>query len=78
MSPCYGEAAKQIAVAAYVVTDHAVVEALRAAAVRGVKVRVWLDAGEEARRSANSTLTAQLGGQVQGLEIRSKQRQAAN
>ena len=37
--------------AAYVVTDRSVVEALRAAAVRGVKVRIWLDAGEEARLS---------------------------
>ena len=53
--------------AAYVVTDRSVVEALRAAAVRGVKVRIWLDAGEEARLS-EFDVTAQLGGQVQGLE----------
>ena len=57
--------------AAYVVTDRSVVEALRAAAVRGVKVRIWLDAGEEARLS-EFDVTAQLGGQVKGLEMGSK------
>jgi phosphatidylserine/phosphatidylglycerophosphate/cardiolipin synthase-like enzyme len=35
-----GEAVKQIDMAAYVLTDRAVIEALRAAAERGVKVRI--------------------------------------
>ena len=38
------EAAKQIDMAAYVLTDSAVIEALRDASVRGEKVRVWRDA----------------------------------
>ena len=37
--------------AAYVLTDRAVVEALREAAAHGVKVRVWRDASEAARLS---------------------------
>ena len=49
-----GEATKQIAVAAYVLTDRAVIEALRAAAARGVKVRIWRDA---ARRRGSATST---------------------
>lgn len=46
------EAAKQIDMAAYVLTDGAVIEALRAAAEHGVKVRIWRDASEPARLSA--------------------------
>jgi phosphatidylserine/phosphatidylglycerophosphate/cardiolipin synthase-like enzyme len=65
------EATKQIDVAAYVLTDSTIVEALREASARGVKVRVWRDAGEAARLS-EFDVTAQVGGQVQGLEIRSK------
>jgi phosphatidylserine/phosphatidylglycerophosphate/cardiolipin synthase-like enzyme len=38
------EAEKQIDMAAYVLTDSAVIEALRDASVRGEKVRVWRDA----------------------------------
>ena len=64
------EAAKQIDMAAYVLTDSTVVEALCAAAVRGVKVRIWRDASEAARLS-EFDVEAQLGGQVQGLEHRS-------
>jgi phosphatidylserine/phosphatidylglycerophosphate/cardiolipin synthase-like enzyme len=64
------EAAKQIDMAAYVLTDRSVVEALREAAGRGVKVRVWRDASEAARLS-EFDLAAQLGGRVQGLELRS-------
>ena len=45
------EATKQIDMAAYVLTDRAVVDALREAAVGGVKVRVWRDASEAARLS---------------------------
>jgi phosphatidylserine/phosphatidylglycerophosphate/cardiolipin synthase-like enzyme len=41
-----GEAAKQIDMTAYLLTDHAVVEALPEATARGVKVRIWRDAGE--------------------------------
>ena len=39
-----GEAAKQIDMAAYVLTDSAVIGALREASERGVKVRIWRDA----------------------------------
>jgi phosphatidylserine/phosphatidylglycerophosphate/cardiolipin synthase-like enzyme len=37
------DAAKQVDMAAYVLTDSAVIEALREASVRGVKVRIWRD-----------------------------------
>ena len=56
--------------AAYVLTDRAVIDELREAAERGVKVRIWRDASEAARLS-DFDGEAQLGGQVQGLEIRS-------
>lgn len=65
------EAAKQIDMAAYVLTDRTVIEALREAAGRGVKVRVWRDANM-AERLGHVDVEAQLGGRVQGLEIRSK------
>jgi phosphatidylserine/phosphatidylglycerophosphate/cardiolipin synthase-like enzyme len=64
------EAARQIDMAAYVLTDRAVIDELREAAERGVKVRIWRDASEAARLS-DFDGEAQLGGQVQGLEIRS-------
>jgi phosphatidylserine/phosphatidylglycerophosphate/cardiolipin synthase-like enzyme len=38
------EAAKQIDMAAYVLTDSAVVEALREASARGEQVRIWREA----------------------------------
>jgi phosphatidylserine/phosphatidylglycerophosphate/cardiolipin synthase-like enzyme len=56
--------------AAYVLTDRAVIDELREAAERGVKVRIWRDASEAGRLS-DFDGEAQLGGQVQGLEIRS-------
>ena len=65
-----GEAEKQIDMAAYVLTDRAVVEALRQAAARGVKVRIWRDASEAARLG-EFDVEAQLGGRVQGLGLRS-------
>jgi phosphatidylserine/phosphatidylglycerophosphate/cardiolipin synthase-like enzyme len=64
------EAAKQIDMAAYVLTDSAVIEALRAASVHGVKVRIWRDTSEVARLSEFDVET-QLGGRFHGLEIRS-------
>jgi len=64
------EAAKQIDMAAYVLTDRAVVEALRAAAARGAKVRIWRDASM-AEKVGDFDVEVQLGGRVQGLEIRS-------
>jgi hypothetical protein len=64
------EASKQIDMAAYVLTDRAVIEALRDASSHGVKVRVWRDASEAARLS-EFDVERQLGGRVQGLEIRS-------
>lgn len=45
------EAAKQIDMAAYVLTDHSVIDASREASARGVKVRIWRDASEAARFS---------------------------
>ena len=65
------EAVKQIDMAAYVLTDSTIVKSLREASTCGVKVQVWRDAGEAARLS-EFDVKAQLGGQVQGLEIRSK------
>jgi phosphatidylserine/phosphatidylglycerophosphate/cardiolipin synthase-like enzyme len=66
-----GEAVKQIDMAAYVLTDRAVIEALREAAARGVRVRIWRDANMAAR-VGDHDVEAQLGGRIQGLEIRSK------
>jgi hypothetical protein len=43
----------------------------------GVKVRIWRDASEAARLS-DFDVEAQLGGRVQGLEIRSNALPAAN
>jgi phosphatidylserine/phosphatidylglycerophosphate/cardiolipin synthase-like enzyme len=64
------EATKQIDMAAYVLTDTAVIAALRDASKRGVMVRIWRDASEAARLSEFDVET-QLGGRVQGLELRS-------
>ena len=64
-----GEAAKQIDMTAHVLTDRAVVEALRQAAARGVKMRIWRDARESVRLN-EFDVEAQLGGRVQGLERR--------
>lgn len=66
-----GEAKKQIDIAAYVLTDRAVVQALRQAAARGVKVRIWRDANMAAKVGGYD-VEAQLGGQVSGIELRSK------
>ena len=66
-----GEAAKQIDMAAYVLTDSAVIEALREAAERGVTVRIWRDANMAAK-VGDFDVEAQLGGRPQGLELRSK------
>jgi phosphatidylserine/phosphatidylglycerophosphate/cardiolipin synthase-like enzyme len=56
------EAAKHVDVAAYVLTDRAVIEELREAARRGVKVRIWRDAsmagGYRGNRSAPRTSRA--------------------
>jgi phosphatidylserine/phosphatidylglycerophosphate/cardiolipin synthase-like enzyme len=65
-----GEARKQIDMAACVLTDRAVIRALREAAGRGVKVRIWRDANMAAK-VGDYDVEAQLGGQVQGVEIRS-------
>ncbi len=65
-----GEAVKRIDMAAFVLTDRAVIQALREAAGRGVSVRIWRDANMAAK-VGRYDVEAQLGGQVQGLEIRS-------
>jgi phosphatidylserine/phosphatidylglycerophosphate/cardiolipin synthase-like enzyme len=65
-----GGAEKQIDMAAYVLTDRSVNEALREAAGRGVNVRIWRDANM-AERVGDVDVEAQLGDRVQGLEIRS-------
>jgi phosphatidylserine/phosphatidylglycerophosphate/cardiolipin synthase-like enzyme len=54
----------------FVLTDSAVIEALRDASARGVKVRIWRDANEAARLS-DFDVETQLGGQGQGVKIRS-------
>ena len=48
-----GEARRSVEVAAYVLTDRSLTAALGRAAVRGVKVRIYLD-GEEMGRSASA------------------------
>jgi hypothetical protein len=50
-------------------TDRAGVDALREAAARGVKVRVWRDASM-AEKVGDVDVEAQLGGRGLGLEIR--------
>ena len=50
----------------------AVVEALREAAERGAKVRIWRDASM-AEKVGDFDVEAQLGGRVQGIELRSSQ-----
>jgi phosphatidylserine/phosphatidylglycerophosphate/cardiolipin synthase-like enzyme len=62
--------AKQPQETSYMVTDTAVIEALRKAATRGVKVRVWRDSGM-AEKVGALDLEAELGGPVRGIEIRS-------
>jgi phosphatidylserine/phosphatidylglycerophosphate/cardiolipin synthase-like enzyme len=70
MSTLLGGAEKQIDMAAYVLTDRAVVDALREVAVRGVKVRIWRDANM-AEKVGDFDVEAQLGSQPQGVELRS-------
>jgi phosphatidylserine/phosphatidylglycerophosphate/cardiolipin synthase-like enzyme len=65
-----GEAAKQTDIAGYVLTDSAVIEALSEASARGVTVRIWRDANIAAR-VGDFDVEAQLGGRVQGLQVRS-------
>jgi phosphatidylserine/phosphatidylglycerophosphate/cardiolipin synthase-like enzyme len=65
-----GEAVGQIDMTAYVLTDRAVIRALREAATRGVKVRIWRDANMAAK-VGDYDVEAQLGGRVQGIELRS-------
>ncbi|HEY1862891.1 MAG TPA: phospholipase D-like domain-containing protein [Roseiarcus sp.] len=65
-----GQARKQIDMAAYVLTDRAVIRALREAAGRGVKVRIWRDANMAAK-VGDYDVEAQLSDQVQGMELRS-------
>ena len=65
------QAGRQMDMAAYVLTDRAVIEALREASTRGVEVRIWRDANEAAE-VGDYDVEAQLGGRVQGLEIGSK------
>jgi phosphatidylserine/phosphatidylglycerophosphate/cardiolipin synthase-like enzyme len=64
------EAAKQIDMAAYVLTDTAVIEALRDASRRGGKVRIGRDASKAARLSEFDVET-QLGGSIRGIDFRS-------
>ena len=64
------EATKQIDMTAYVLTDRAVIRALREAATRGVKVRIWRDA-RMAAKVGGYDVEAQLGGRVQGIDLRS-------
>ena len=65
------EARDRIDIAAYVLTDKPVVEALAAAGRRGVRVRVWQDA-EQAERTGEADIARRLGDDRPGLEIRYK------
>jgi phosphatidylserine/phosphatidylglycerophosphate/cardiolipin synthase-like enzyme len=65
-----GEAVKQIDMTANVLTDRAIIQALRDVSARGVKVRIWRDASEAARLS-EFDVEAQLSNRVQRLELRS-------
>lgn len=49
--------------------DGAAIKALRRAAARGVKVRIWRDPGMVVR-VGEADVQAQLAGQLQGIEIR--------
>jgi phosphatidylserine/phosphatidylglycerophosphate/cardiolipin synthase-like enzyme len=66
-----GAATTQIDMAAYVLTDSAVIEALRKATERGVTVRIWRDANMAAK-VGDFDVEAQLGGRPSGLELRAK------
>lgn len=61
------EAAKQIAITTCVLTDRVVVEALRGASGRGVKVQIWREASE-ATRLSELDVEPQLG-RPQGIEV---------
>ena len=64
------QAARQIDITAYVLTDTAIIAALREASTRGVKVRIWRDASM-AQKVADFDVEAQLGGRTKGIEVRS-------
>jgi PLD-like domain len=64
------EATKQIDMAAYVLTDRAVIEALRQTAARGVNVRIWRDASEAVRVN-EFDVEAQLGERVLSFSAKS-------
>jgi phosphatidylserine/phosphatidylglycerophosphate/cardiolipin synthase-like enzyme len=64
------EASKQIDMVAYVLTDTAVIAALRRASARGVKVRIWRDANM-AEKVGDYDVAGQLGGGVEGIVVRS-------
>jgi phosphatidylserine/phosphatidylglycerophosphate/cardiolipin synthase-like enzyme len=53
-----------------VLTDRAVIGALRDAGARGVKVRIWLDASQAARLCEFDAET-ELRGRIQGIKLRS-------
>jgi phosphatidylserine/phosphatidylglycerophosphate/cardiolipin synthase-like enzyme len=64
-------ATETIAVAAFVMTDRAVVEALRAAGARGVEVRIWRD-GVMAEKLSVPDVAALLGDQHPNVVLRTK------
>jgi hypothetical protein len=61
------EAVKEIAITTCVLTDDAVVEALRGASGRGVKLQIWREASE-ATRLSELDAESQLG-KPQGIEL---------
>jgi phosphatidylserine/phosphatidylglycerophosphate/cardiolipin synthase-like enzyme len=67
-----GQAEKQIDMAAFVLTDHVIIDALHKAAAGGVKVRIWRDESE-AVRLGDVDVEAQLGAHPQGIELRSSE-----
>ena len=66
-----GRAARSIDMAAYILTDVPVIDALAAAAARGVKVRVYRDPGGYPPRGAVADALARLAA-APGIEIRVK------
>ncbi len=67
-----GRARESIDLAAFILTNRAVIEALASAAVRGVRVRVYLDPDQPSLRSGRSFEALTALARTPGVEIRVK------
>jgi len=67
-----GRARESIDIAAFILTNRAVIEALASAAVRGVRVRVYLDPDQASLRSGRSFEALTTLARTPGVEIRVK------